>query len=306
MIEDKRWGIIYNPKASTRKVQKRWKAICEYLRLRNVAFDYVQSESFNSVERLSCMLANNGYRIIVIVGGDGALNDAINGIMSSNADKEKISLGIIPNGIGNDYATYWGIESDNYKRAVDCILSGRTRKIDVGTCHYVIKGKTVIRYFLNAVHVGLGARVVDISNSTYRFWGIQIVSFWASLLRLMFERKLYRVHLKINSEHIRENVMTICIGNSIGYGLTPSAVPYNGWLDVSILSSSNLTQLFSEVRLLLQGRILNSKNLKLYRTKQVMILRAQNAQISLDGRLLHYEGTLKIGIIPEGINFIIP
>ena len=65
-------------------------------------------------------------------------------------------------------------------------------------------------------------------------------------------------------------------------------------------------QLFSEVRLLLQGRILNSKSLKLYRTKQIMVLRAQNAQVCLDGRLLDYEGTLRIGIVPEAINFIIP
>lgn len=306
MIEDKRWGIIYNPKAGTRKVQKRWKEIREYLRLRNVAFDYVQSESFNSIERLSCMLANNGYQTIVIVGGDGALNDAINGIMNSKADKDKISLGVIPNGIGNDFAAYWGIESDDYKKAIDYILTGRVRKVDVGTCNCNIKGKSVVRYFLNSVHIGLGARVVGISNSTYRFWGIQTISFWISLILLMFERKLYRTHLKINGEHIREYVMTVCIGNSVGYGLTPSAVPYNGWLDVSILSRPRFMQLFSEVRLLLQGRILNSKSLKLYRTKQIMVLRAQNAQVCLDGRLLDYEGTLRIGIVPEAINFIIP
>ena len=46
-------------------------------------FDYVQCEGFGSVERLARTLANNGYRTIVIVGGDGAINDAINGIMTS-------------------------------------------------------------------------------------------------------------------------------------------------------------------------------------------------------------------------------
>ena len=68
---------------------------------KGVNYDYVQSEGFGSVERLAKILANNGYRTIVIVGGDGALNDAINGIMLSDAeDKENIALGIIPNGIG--------------------------------------------------------------------------------------------------------------------------------------------------------------------------------------------------------------
>ena len=106
--EPEKLGVIYNPKAGTRKVQKRWKEIKEYMDSKGVPYDYVQSEGFGSVERLAGILANNGYRTIVVVGGDGALNDVINGIMLSNApDKENIAIGIIPNGIGNDFADYW-------------------------------------------------------------------------------------------------------------------------------------------------------------------------------------------------------
>ena len=120
-VEPEKWGVIYNPKAGTRKVQKRWKEIKEYMDSKGVSYDYVQSEGFGSVERLAGILANNGYRTIVIVGGDGALNDAINGIMSSNAeDKREIAIGIIPNGIGNDFAKYWEMTSE-YKDAVDCL-----------------------------------------------------------------------------------------------------------------------------------------------------------------------------------------
>ena len=95
-MEAKKWGVIYNPKAGTRKVQKRWKAIKAYMDSRGVEYDYVQSEGFGSVERLAGILANNGYRTIVVVGGDGALNDAINGIMHSEAQqKEHIALGTV-------------------------------------------------------------------------------------------------------------------------------------------------------------------------------------------------------------------
>ena len=131
-VEPGKWGVIYNPKAGTRKVQKRWKEIKEYMDSKGVNYDYVQSEGFGSVERLAKILANNGYRTIVIVGGDGALNDAINGIMLSDAeDKENIALGMIPNGIGNDFAKYWGLSTE-YKPAVDCIINHRLKKIDVG------------------------------------------------------------------------------------------------------------------------------------------------------------------------------
>lgn len=90
-VEPGKWGVIYNPKAGTRKVQKRWKEIKEYMDSKGVSYDYVQSEGFGSVERLAGILTNNGYRTIVVVGGDGALNDAINGIMSSNAEKRRDS-----------------------------------------------------------------------------------------------------------------------------------------------------------------------------------------------------------------------
>ena len=230
-VEPGKWGVIYNPKAGTRKVQKRWKEIKEYMDQKGVSYDYVQSEGFGSVERLAGILANNGYTTIVVVGGDGALNDAINGIMLSNAThKESIAIGIIPNGIGNDFARYWDIGMD-YKQAVDWI---------------------------------------------------------------------------INDEHIRGRIMTVCVGSAYGYGQTPSAVPYNGWLDVSVIYRPELLQTMSGLWMLIQGRILNHKVVKSYRTKKVKVLRAKNAAVDLDGRILPKHFPLEIGILPEKITLIIP
>lgn len=306
-VEPDRWGIIYNPKAGSRKAQKRWDEIRRYMESRKVRFDYVQSEGFGSVERLARTLANNGYRTIVIVGGDGAVNDAVNGIMTSGvADKREIAFGIIPNGIGNDFAKYWGLSPDAYKEAVDWIIHRRLRRIDVGRCAWFDGEKHACRYFLNAVHIGLGARIVQISNGTRRFWGIRELSFVASMFLLIFERKLYRTHLRVNGEHIRGRVMTVCIGSARGYGLTPSAVPYNGWLDVSVIYRPKLMQLAFGLWMLLQGRILNHKMVKPYRTRKVKVLRAQNASVSLDGRLLERHFPLEVTVEPEALTLVIP
>ena len=268
--EKKKWGIIYNPKAGTRKVQKRWQEIKNYMDSLGVAYDYVQSEGFGSVERLAGILADNGYRTIVIVGGDGALNDAINGIMNSQAEqKEDIALGIIPNGIGNDFADYWEL-SGEYKEAVDCLVHGRRRRIDVGTCSYYDGQKHVTRYFLNAVNIGLGARIVKITDQCKRFWGVKYLSYFMAFL-------------------------------------SPSAVPYNGWLDVSVIYRPELRQLWGGLWMLIQGRILNHKLVKPFRTRQVKVLRARNAVVDLDGRILqerHFP--LNIGILHEAITLIIP
>ena len=306
-VENNRWGIIYNPKAGTRKTQKKWNKIRAYMEEKGVMFDYLQSEGYGSVERLARMLANNGYQTIVVVGGDGAINDAVNGIMTSTAEnKEQIALGIIPNGIGNDFAQYWGLEKGDYKQAVDWIINRRLRKIDVARVGYSEGEQCSTRYFVNAMYIGLGARIVWISNGTRRFWGFQWLSFLSSMFLLLFERKLHRMHLKINGEHIRDTIMTVCIGSARGYGLTPSAVPYNGWLDVSVIYRPELLQLLQGLWMLLQGRILNHKMVKPYRTKKVKILRAQNAALSLDGRQIYGECPLDVRILPEALTLIIP
>ena len=305
-VEAGKWGVIYNPKAGTRKVQKRWKEIKEYMDQKGVAYDYVQSEGFGSVERLAGILANKGYTTIVVVGGDGALNDAINGIMLSNAEhKEDIAIGIIPNGIGNDFARYWDIGMD-YKQAVDWIIKNRHRKIDVGFCNFYDGEKHQRRYFLNAINIGFGARIVKVTDGTKRFWGVKFLSYLAAFFLLFFERNLYRMHLRINDEHIRGRIMTVCVGSACGYGQTPSAVPYNGWLDVSVIYRPQLLQTMSGLWMLIQGRILNHKVVKSYRTKKVKVLRAKNAAVDLDGRILPKHFPLEIGILPEKITLIIP
>ncbi len=304
--DPKKWGVIYNPKAGTRKAHKRWQEIKEYMEKKHVYFDYFQSEGFGSVERLARILADNGYRIIVIVGGDGALNDAINGIMNSSAEnKSEIAIGIIPNGIGNDFARYWDFSQD-YKAAVNWIINNRQKKIDVGYCSYFHNKKHERRYFLNAINIGLGARIVKITDQTKRFWGVKFLSYVAALFLLFFERKLYRMHLRINDEHIRGRIMTVCIGSASGYGQTPSAVPYNGWLDVSVIYRPRLNQLLTGLWMLIQNRILNHEVVRSYRTKKVNVLRARNAPVDLDGRLLGKHFPLEVSILPEAITLIIP
>ena len=307
-VESNRWGIIYNPKAGSRKTQKKWNKIHDYMESRGVMFDYLQSEGYGSVERLARMLANNGYRTIVVVGGDGAINDAVNGILTSSAEnKDEIALGIIPNGIGNDFSSYWGLDDDDYKAAIDCIIERRVRKIDVGRVGYTDKDVCSTRYFINAMYIGLGARFVWISNGTRRFWGMQWLSYLSSMFLLLFERKLHRIDMKINGEHIQDTIMTVCIGSARGYGLTPSAVPYNGWLDVSVVHRPELLQLIKGLWLLVNGRLLNLKVVKPYRTHKVKIHRVQNAAISLDGRQLCYdESSLDVRILPEALTLIIP
>ena len=302
-----RWGIVYVPMAGVRKKHRRWHQIKEYLEIKKVQYDYIQSEDYGAVERLTRMYVENGYKTIVVVGGDMAVNDALNGIMSSSVESlDEISFGIIANGIGNDFADFWGLGVDDYKKAVDCIIKGTCRKIDVGYCAYMDGEEAKKRYFLMAVNIGLGAEAIEISDQCKHYWGKRNPTYIISLFRLFLRRNLFKMQLKVNDEVINERLMTVCVGNSRGYGLTPSAVPYNGWLDVSVVYRPELRQLIQGLWMLLRGHILNHKQVKPYRTKKVTVYDTEGAAICVDGRTLDYKCPLEISLMPEYLNFIVP
>ncbi len=306
---DNRWGVLYCPKHGRSASKKRWAKIEACLRAQGVDFDFVQSEKQDGVVRLVNMFISNGYKTIVIVGGDSALNDAVNCLMSVDKEtRETISLGLIPNGLMNDFAHYWGFKENDVEQTVKWLKERRVRKIDLGCIHYTnVKGERCHRYFLNCVNIGLISAIMNLRRQTRRLFGSRTLSFVGSLVLMIFQRLDYKMSLKINSDVINRKVMTVCIGNASGYGQTPNAVPYNGLLDVSVVYHPEMTQLFEGFYLLITGKFLNHHSVHPYRTSEVQVNEAVKALVSVDGRLIRLPvGPYKIGVEQEVINFLIP
>jgi len=300
-----RWGIIYSPKSGVGKTHRRWEKIQRYLNEQGVEYDFVQSEGSGSEQRLASMLAKNGYKTIIVVGGDGALNRVLNGIASVGMDTlGTIRLGVIPNGHGNDYANYWGFEEKEPRQTVEWLVKGRSRKVDLG----VLKTEGGNYYFLNCVNIGLASSIIDLKHKTYRFWGLSSLSYLSSMFLLLFHRMENHMKLLVNHETIDERLMTVCIGNCRGYGMTPNAVPYSGMLDVSVVSYPAITQLFHGMGLLFTGRFLTSRNVRPYRTRQrIMVNDIEGAKVSLDGQVQSVVKTpFQVSVLPEVVEFIIP
>ena len=115
-VNENKWGLLYCPRGGWRSA-KRWEKIEKVLRQQGVDYDFVQSENQKSVERLVKMFVNNGYKTIVIVGGDSALNDAVNCLMQMDAsERNEVALGVIPNGLMNDFARFWGFDDSNVEQ----------------------------------------------------------------------------------------------------------------------------------------------------------------------------------------------
>lgn len=308
MVNENKWGLLYCPRGGWRS-NKRWEKIEKVLKQQGVDYDFVQSENQKSVERLIRMFINNGYKTIVIVGGDSALNDAVNCLMQIDPkEREDVALGVIPNGLMNDFAHFWGFSDSDIEKTVASLKKRRIRKIDLGCIRYVNKkGEKCRRYFLNCINIGLIAAIMNLRRQTRHYFGSRTLSFIFSFILMIFQRLEYKMHLKINSDTVKRNVMTVCIGNAPGYGQTPNAVPYNGLLDVSVVYHPGMTQLIEGFYLFVRGKFLNHRSVHPFRTRKVDVLEAHKALVGIDGRLMKTPvGPFTVSVEQEVINFLIP
>ena len=289
--ETTKWGILYCPKTGISNKRKRWEKIQKVLDERKVDYDFVQSETSDSVERLMKMMISNGYKTIIIVGGDSALNDAANCLMMEEKEvRESIALGVIPNGVMNDFARFWEFDEDNIEQTVDWLITRRIRQVDLGCIRYTnAKGEKCHRYFLNCVNIGMTADIMNLRRQTRRLFGSRTLSFISKL--------------KINTDVIDRKVMTVCIGSGPGYGQTPNAVPYNGMLDVSVVYHPEMVQLIEGIWLLVTGRFLNHRSVHPFRTKEMTVDYAKHAMVGVDGRLMKTPvGPYRINVEQEVIS----
>ena len=308
MMEENRWAILYCPRKGIYRSRRRWERVQKELDAQGVKYDFVQSESTESVERLMTMLIHNGYQTIIVMGGDTALNDAVNCLMKEEKTvREQVALGVIPNGTLNDFARFWGFDEREDAQTIAWLKKRRVRKVDLGCIEYEDKqGEQQKRFFLNCINIGLTAVIQNMRRQGRQMLGSKTLAFFYSLLLMVFHRHDYKMRLTIDFEVTERSVMTVCVGNALGYGQTPNAVPYSGMLDVSVVYNPRVKQLLAGLWLLVTGRLLNHKSVHPYRIRK-MSAESGKALICVDGRPAERAvGEYHIHVEPEVINFLIP
>ena len=304
-----RWGIVYCPKPGVMHPHKCWEQVRECMENKGLEYDFVQSDGAGSVERLTSMLVRNGYTTLIVVGGDRVLGQALNALMAEeDSVRDQISLGIIPNGRGNDFAHFWGFSDENLSHCIDVLVRHKTRRVDVGKCQWdTEEGTRGMRYFMNCVNVGLAAHIMEIKHRTPRFWRLGFVTRPLRRLSILFKRISQQLCIRVNQDVIDQSVMTMCIGNAHGYGQTPGAVPYNGLLDVSIVSHPKMLQLVNGLWLLVTGRFLNHPNVKAFRTREkIEVAYNGRACTGIDGNVINENvKRMEVSVCRECLNFIV-
>ena len=176
--------------------------------------------------------------VVVAVGGDGTLNEVVNGFFRNGAPLPTASkLAMVPLGSGGDFRRTLRIPLDP-KQAIDVLKTGLVRRLDAGCVTYqTADGGTALRHFINIADAGLGGEVVYRVNRGSKRLGSQTYAVGSALSILSYSNKPMTVIVD-GQTHELAKAQQVIVANCQYFGggmrVAPRAVPDDGRLDVVI------------------------------------------------------------------------
>lgn len=305
--DHKEYIIIVNPNAGKCRGGKDWNLISSLLAGEGLHFDVRFTERKGHAIILAAEAVNKGYRKIITVGGDGTLNEVVNGVfMNTSCHTTEVSLGIIPVGTGNDWGKMFGIPND-YAGAIKIISEGKTMLHDAGHIDYFEGSGKKERYFINIAGVGFESAVVQRTNHQKERGHSGKLIYLYNLLVTLFAYRYRKVTFTIDSEKMKARIFSINIGNGryCGGGMrqTPNALPDDGLLDITVISGMGKLEIIRNLKILYNGKILEHPKISGYRCKTFSIDSETPVYTEADGEMLgHTPATFSI--IPASLKMI--
>lgn len=249
-------------------------------------------------EKLAADAVRAGFDFIISGGGDGTLNEIVNGIAGTR-HLERVRLGILPLGTGNDFSRTLGFGKD-IEENIEILLSQNTRKIDLVRA----RGKR-LRHFVN-ISAGGFSGVVDekLTAEIKRAWGP--LAYLRTAAAVLSELRAYNTTVKFDDkEEISVELYNVIVANGqfAGGGLpvAPEADPRDGLLDVVLipkLPGAEMTLLAAEILLGKHlGRVITR------RARKVSVMSKPGMWFNLDGELSG-KGPMNFEIVPSALTFV--
>lgn len=277
--------FVVNPRAANGATGARWPALEAYLRDLGLAGETCYTTGPGDARRLTAEALRAGARLVVAVGGDGTINEVLNGFCDAGvpADSE---LGILPCGTGGDLIRTLGIARDPYQ-AAHHLLKGKARRIDAGRARFRAGGEEVERYFLNIAEAGLGGAVVERVNRTSKALG-GFVSFLVGTLATFATYQPSELTLTVDGgEPRRMRAWNVVVGNGRYFGggmrILPGAEPDDGFFDVMVVGDVPRSALFANVVAIYRGTHLHQAGVEHFRARAVTVEAAVPLLLDLDG-----------------------
>jgi YegS/Rv2252/BmrU family lipid kinase len=298
--------FLVNPASDNGATGKRWPELAHRAAGLGLEGETLFSDRPRHLIELAERAARGGAELLVSVGGDGTLNEVVNGLLRSGAPAE---LAVVPLGTGMDFPRTYGIPT-RFDDAVRVALDGRARTIDVGRAAYrEWSGAEAERYVANVGSVGMSAAVAQRANAMSKALGGKATFFYA-LTRVFLEWKNTTVTMQLADGTRREGRMhDVIVANGQWHGgamwLAPDARPDDGLFDVVVIGDVTKLDFITTAPKIYKGTYLAHPKVELLRSPTVTVDAPERLPIELDGEQV---GTtpVRFEIVPSAVRLRVP
>lgn len=231
---------------------------------------------------------DRGFQTIVVHGGDGTINEVINGLLAG--EKKEIFLALLPSGTGADLVRTLGI-SHSLSQAARQAVQGSAQRLDIGQVQFTDpEGRPARRVFANVTDVGFGGDVVRYVNSHSKRLGGKL-SFLKGLLVTLFRYKNKTIRITLDDREkleIRASSIVVANGQYFGGGMwvAPEAHLQDGLFEVVIVGDVSKADVLANTRRLYKGTLAEHPKVKTFKATTVGLDSDEEVLIDLDGELV--------------------
>jgi len=304
-----RYKIIVNPVSGRGNGMQSVSAIEQQLKAIGLNFDLEYSQQPWHAADLACQASLSGYDAVVAVGGDGTVNEVINGLMRAKAQEGNVSaLGVLCVGRGNDFAYGAGIPSE-LQSGCEALARASKNVLDIGK---VTGGDYPDgRYFGNGVGIGFDAVVGFEALKMKRLQGF--ASYLVAALKTIF---LYyhapKVRIEYDSQELEINALMVSIMNGKrmggGFMMAPFALTDDSLFDLCIATQVSKMKIFTLIPKFMKGSQSEDPSIRSVQTRHVSITALDGSlPAHSDGETLCHAGkSLTLEILPRALEIIRP
>ena len=303
------WFAIVNPVAGGGRGLDDFPRISKHLRDARILCRPVFTEHKFHATELTVSAVREGYRHIIVVGGDGTLHEVVNGLfIQQEVRPDEVLVAVIAVGTGNDWVRTFGI-SERYQDAVRAIGEGCSFLQDVGVVSYEEAHFRQSRYIANVAGAGFDAHVIrkltHLQNKGRRSrWRYT----WC-IVRSFFRYKSTGVKVWVDGRLVYNDLLLsaaigICKYNGGGIQQLPEAVADDGMLDLSLIRPIHFWHVLFRFRYLFDGSIYRIRHILKERGSHIRIESSPEVSVEADGELLG-ETPLEFSVLHKAIRIVV-
>ena len=303
-------AVIVNPQSAHRRTARSWRALRPHLETTLGPIQVVETRVPQHATELTRAAIRQGCKTVIAVGGDGTVNEVVNGFFEGERPLSRDTvLGIIPQGTGCDLRRTLSIPGDA-EAALETIRRGTVKHIDVVRVRFqTLEGHRGQRYGVNVTSFVMGGAVAARANRSLKVLGGKLSFQLATALTTLSFRG-NRVRLCLEGQAPREmKISNIAVGNGQYHGggmwVCPRAVVDDGLLDITVIQYLSPMEVLRSFSVLYNGKLYEHPKVEFHRASQLEASSREESLIEIDGEPV---GRLPVemSVLPQALGVYVP